>query len=162
MRAMIQASLKSAIPALLCFLAVVLAASAAGFRSEPLEIHLHNGKMLHFSVELAAAEPERRQGLMDRKEMAPDHGMLFDFGETRRVHMWMKNTYLPLDMLFISEDGRIEHIRTDTEPLSEEIIDSHGEVRFVLEINAGVSRKLGIAVGDTVSSDQIRKAGTPD
>ena len=151
--------LKSAVLALLCFLGPACL-SAAEFRTERLEIHRQDGKVLHFIVELATDDAERQQGLMNREEMKPDDGMLFDFGISRRVHMWMKNTYLPLDMLFISEKGRVEHIRADTMPLSEDIIDSQADVRYVLEINGGLSETLGITMGDTVSSMQIaRTAG---
>jgi uncharacterized membrane protein (UPF0127 family) len=153
--------IKSAVLALFCFLALVVSAAAQEFKSEPLEIHRQDGKILHFTVELAAKEEERRQGLMNRDEMAADHGMLFDFGQSRNVFMWMKNTYLPLDMLFISEKGRIEHIKADALPLSEDIIDSHGAVHFVLELNGGTSAALGIRVGDTVTSAQIAKAAKP-
>ena len=69
---------------------------------------------------------------MNRRHMARDHGMLFDFGVTRRVMMWMKNTYLPLDMLFIAKDGKIETIRENAVPLSEAIIDSRVPIAFVL------------------------------
>lgn len=150
--------LKSAVPALFCFLGMAILASGAEFRKEGLEIHRHDGKVLSFVVEVATNNAEREQGLMNRDEMKPDRGMLFDFGQSRPVFMWMKNTYLPLDMLFIADNGKITHIRQNTLPLSEDIIDSHGAVRFVLEINGGVSETLGIEVGDTVTSMQIGQA----
>jgi uncharacterized membrane protein (UPF0127 family) len=150
--------LKSAVAALFCFIALASPGRATEFRTEGLTIHRQDGKILNFVVELATDNAEREQGLMNREEMKPDRGMLFDFGMSRPVYMWMKNTYLPLDMLFISDGGKITHIRANTLPLSEDIIDSHGLVRFVLEINGGTSETLGIKVGDAVRSMQIERA----
>ncbi len=149
--------MKSAVLALLCFcwLSIPFVAVAADFRKEGLEIHRQDGKVFSFVVELATDNAEREQGLMNRDQMKSDRGMLFDFGKSRQVYMWMKNTYLPLDMLFISDKGAITHIRANTLPLSEDIIDSHGAVRFVLEINSGIAQTLGIKVGDRVRSMQI-------
>ena len=146
---------KSALAALFLFVLASAMAFSASFETESLLIRTKAGKEITFSVELAVAVNQRQQGLMNRDEMAEDRGMLFDFGETRRVYMWMKNTYLPLDMLFIGRDGRIALIKADTMPLSEEIIDSHDPVRFVLELNAGTAQKLGIAAGDMIESRQI-------
>jgi uncharacterized membrane protein (UPF0127 family) len=150
--------LKGAVAALFCFLGIASFGRAAEFRTEELTIHRQDGRILNFVVELATNDAEREQGLMNREDMKPDRGMLFDFGVSRPVYMWMKNTYLPLDMLFISADGRITSIRSDTLPLSEDIINSHGAVRFVLEINSGISYTLGIKPGDTVTSAQIERA----
>jgi uncharacterized membrane protein (UPF0127 family) len=146
---------KSAAAALFLFMLASAMAFSASFETESLVIRTKAGKELAFTVELAIAANQRQQGLMNRDEMGADRGMLFDFGETRRVYMWMKNTYLPLDMLFIGPDGRIALVKADTMPLSEEIIDSHDPVRFVLELNAGTAQKLGIAAGDTIESRQI-------
>jgi uncharacterized membrane protein (UPF0127 family) len=96
---------------------------------------------------------------MNRREMAPDRGMLFSFGETRQVLMWMKNTYLPLDMLFVDKTGEIRTIRENAEPLSEAIIDSQVPVAFVVELNGGTVRARGIRPGDTVEGQTIRDAG---
>jgi uncharacterized membrane protein (UPF0127 family) len=87
---------------------------------------------------------------MDRQSMAADHGMLFRFDQTRDVLMWMKNTPLSLDMLFIAENGRIARIAENTVPFSETIIPSGSPVRYVLELNAGTAAKTGVAVGDRV------------
>jgi uncharacterized membrane protein (UPF0127 family) len=148
----------SALVALFLFLLVPIASLAAGFGSESLSIRRQDGTELHFQVELAVTPGQRQQGLMQRKDMAADRGMLFDFGASRQVHMWMKNTYLPLDMLFIRTDGTIATIRSDTVPLSEEVIDSKEPVRFVLELNAGTSKKLGIRAGDRAHSATIAAA----
>ena len=90
-------------------------------------------------------------GLMFRTALAPDAGMLFLYPTPRETSFWMQNTYLPLDMLFIDEDGVIRHIAERTVPLSTTPVPSNGPVRAVLEVNGGTSDRLGIAVGDRVS-----------
>ncbi|MCO5734086.1 DUF192 domain-containing protein [Rhizobium sp. SSA_523] len=159
--------LGSAVLALLLFAAVPLvspanhAVSAAEivFSTEPLAIRTADGKRHAFTVELALDAQERQQGLMYRRTMAADHGMLFDFGVAREVTMWMRNTLLPLDMLFIDRGGRITHIHEGAEPLSEAIISSNGPITYVLELNAGEVAKRGIKVGDQIESRQIGTAG---
>ena len=103
-----------------------------------------------FEVELAITPEEKEHGLMFRRELPQGHGMLFDFGFDQPVAFWMKNTYIPLDMLFIRADGRILRIAENTEPLSERNIPSGGPVRAVLEVIGGTAKKLGIAPGDRV------------
>ena len=132
-----------------------VAALSATFSTESLTIRKADGATHVFTVEIAADSNQRAQGLMNRKEMADDRGMLFDFGSTRRVYMWMKDTYVPLDMLFLGPNGAIVSITPDTVPLSEAIIDSHQPVRFVIELNAGAASKLGLSVGDRAESAQI-------
>ena len=105
---------------------------------------------LEFQVELALTPEQRSRGLMFRTELAEDEGMLFDFGTPRPVGMWMRNTYIPLDMLFIDADGRITRIEANAEPLSERTISSGGPVRAVLELPGGITEKLGIEPGDRV------------
>jgi uncharacterized membrane protein (UPF0127 family) len=109
-----------------------------------------------FTVELAETEPQRERGLMLRREMAPDAGMLFLYPRDRTVTMWMANTYLPLDMLFIEADGRIARIVRNAIPQSRTLISSRGKVRAVLELNAGTVRRLGIAEGDRVVHENLR------
>ena len=101
-------------------------------------------------VAVMRTDADRSRGLMFRRTMAPNHGMLFDFERTEPVAMWMKNTYLPLDMLFIRADGTIALVAADTEPLSTAIIQSPEPVLSVLELNAGTAAKLGLKVGDRV------------
>jgi uncharacterized membrane protein (UPF0127 family) len=120
----------------------------ANFDKGDLTIVAANGRH-EFTVELALTPQQQQQGLMFRREMAPDAGMLFDFGRRpRRASMWMKNTYIPLDMLFIEADGTIESIAERTTPHSLETISSRGQVRYVLELNGGTVARLGIAPGD--------------
>ena len=131
------------------------AMAQATFETEDLLIQTRSGKVHRFDVELALTTEQRSQGLMHRKSMPQDHGMLFDFGETRPVSMWMRNTPLPLDMLFIQRDGTISHIHRKAVPFSEAIIDSRGPVNYVLELNGGRAAALGIDVGDRVMSKRI-------
>ena len=104
-----------------------------------------------FQVEMAITPEEKERGLMFRRELLDGHGMLFDFQFDQNVAFWMKNTYIPLDMLFIRGDGRILRIAENTEPLSERNIPSGGPVRAVLEVIGGTAKKLGIAAGDQVA-----------
>jgi uncharacterized membrane protein (UPF0127 family) len=99
------------------------------------------------AVEIAETDAERAKGLMFRKELPEGQGMLFDFHREQDVAMWMQNTYISLDMLFIRGDGRILSIAENTEPLSTRVISSGGPVRGVLEVIAGTARKLGRAIG---------------
>jgi uncharacterized protein len=103
-----------------------------------------------FAIELAVTDEERATGLMNRKEVPEGRGMLFDFKHEQMVSMWMKNTLVSLDMIFIKDDGRIARIAENTEVLSERIIPSGAPVRAVLEVVAGTAKKLGIAPGDRV------------
>ena len=104
-----------------------------------------------FSVEIMRTPEERSKGLMFRKHLPLDAGMLFDFGTPRPVSMWMKNTYISLDMLFISKDGVVHKIAENTTPHSTETISSNSQVKYVLEINGGLSKKLGFKPGNRVT-----------
>ncbi|MBV9349072.1 MAG: DUF192 domain-containing protein [Pseudolabrys sp.] len=132
---------------LLAFFAAAAPCLAA---DETLEIATRNGVKI-FAVEVARTDADRSQGLMYRKELPDGRGMLFDFQRDQEVAMWMKNTYVSLDMLFIRADGRIHRIAENTEPLSERIVASGGAVRGVLEVVAGTAKRLGIAPGDRVA-----------
>lgn len=116
---------------------------------EPLEIITKSGVQV-FSVEVMRTNEEREKGLMFRKELPEGRGMLFDFTPEQNVSMWMKNTLIPLDMLFIQADGRILRIAENTQVESEKIIPSGGAVRGVLEVIAGTAKKFGIKPGDRV------------
>ena len=117
---------------------------------QPLEIVTKSGVQV-FSVEMATSEEEKETGLMYRKELADGKGMLFDFSPEQQVSMWMKNTYISLDMIFIRADGRILRIAENTEPLSTKIIPSRGLAKGVLEVIAGTAKKYGIEPGDRVA-----------
>jgi uncharacterized membrane protein (UPF0127 family) len=130
----------------LALLSLPLAAAEKG----TLEIVSKSGVHV-FDVEVVSNDADRAKGLMFRKELPEGRGMLFDFKQDQDISMWMKNTYIPLDMIFITADGRIRRIAENTEPLSERIIPSGGPVRGVLEVIGGTARKLGIAPGDRVA-----------
>ncbi len=105
---------------------------------------------IKFEVELALNDAERSRGLMYREKLGPYDGMLFDFHQDAPVSFWMKNTLIPLDMVFIAGDGTIKHVHANAVPLSTEAIPSQFPVRAVLEINGGSARLLGIKPGDKV------------
>ncbi|EGP07310.1 DUF192 domain-containing protein [Afipia clevelandensis] len=138
-------------------LAALMALFIAGFgngasaaETQPLEIVTKSGVHV-FTVEMAKTEQERATGLMYRKELPEGRGMLFDFSPEQPVSMWMKNTFIPLDMIFIRSDGRILRIAENTEPHSEKIISSGGLAKGVLEVIGGTARKYGIQPGDRVA-----------
>ncbi|POF29280.1 DUF192 domain-containing protein [Roseibium marinum] len=108
-----------------------------------------------FEVEVAENDRERARGLMFRQEMAAGHGMLFIFEGEGDRYFWMKNTPLPLDIIYISAAGRIVSIAADTTPFSEAAIPSGKPARYVLELNAGTSARLEINTGDVVSSPSM-------
>jgi len=125
-----------------------------------LTIESADGQRSEFTVLLATTPPQLARGLMFVTRMDEQQGMLFDFGETRPVSMWMRNTALPLDMLFIRADGTINNIVEQTTPYSRTSIVSDGPVRFVLEVLGGTSQRLGIAAGDRVLHSSISSADT--
>lgn len=117
---------------------------------EKLIIVTHDGKQHEFNVEIASTGKQQQTGEMFRTSIPEDGGMLFDWGKPQPTQMWMKNTLVPLDMVFINQDGTIRSIAEDTVPRSLAVIDAGGLVRATLELNGGVTAKLGIKVGDTV------------
>jgi uncharacterized membrane protein (UPF0127 family) len=130
--------------------AAVAANDARAAELQTLEIATKSGVQV-FSVEVATTEEEKRTGLMYRKELPDGRGMLFDFSPEQEVSMWMKNTFIPLDMIFIRADGRILRIAENTVPQSTKIIPSRGLAKGVLEVIAGTAKKYGIAPGDRVA-----------
>lgn len=127
-----------------------LASTPPVFETSRVTIVTHDGRDYGFSVEVARTPRQRARGLMYRRDMAPDHGMLFDFGGVGPRAMWMKNTYISLDILFLDAEGRIWSIASETTPLSEETILADGPIRAALELRAGTCRLLGVEVGDHV------------
>jgi len=103
-----------------------------------------------FDIELALTEPQMMQGLMFRREMAADQGMLFDYGSPQKITMWMKNTFIPLDMIFIGADGKVVDYHERAVPMSLDTIATKVPARAVLEVNSGTVRRLGIQPGDIV------------
>ena len=129
---------------------IALASGGAGRAEEVARTTITVGGRA-FRVELAVTPERRARGLMFRTELAADAGMLFDFGGDRFVSMWMKNTFLPLDMLFITDAGTVARIAKRTVPHSTQAISSRGRVRYVLELNGGTADRLGLKAGDAVT-----------
>jgi uncharacterized membrane protein (UPF0127 family) len=134
----------------------VAALPAAAADLTPLTVETASGRHV-FQVETAADDPSRAQGLMHRRSLDPDKGMLFDFGREEPVAMWMQNTYVPLDMAFIRADGTVHRVEERTTPLSTRAIESGVPVRYVLEVPAGTALRIGMTRGSKVRHGIIGK-----
>ena len=119
------------------------------FSNEKIDVSIYN-KNITFNVEVAKTIEERRIGLMYRKKLLNNEGMLFIFPREKIIQLWMKNTYIPLDVIFISENKVIVDIKKNMEKLSETIVKSKVKSRYALEFNAGLIDKLDIEIGDKV------------
>lgn len=129
-------------------------AGPIGFSRAPLTVE--SGSAVHrFTVELALSPRQQAQGLMFRRRLAANAGMLFVHPAPRVITMWMRNTYIPLDMLFIGPDGRIRRIVERARPMSTETISSGRPALAVLEVNAGTVARLGIRPGDRVTAEAL-------
>lgn len=142
----------------------ILAALLAGLLpvaalSDESQIVLHTDSGDHiFSVEIADTPALRQKGLMFRASLAPDAGMLFDFQETRPVSFWMRNTFIPLDMVFIAADGTVKNIHVNARPHDTTSIPSGAPVQFVLEIAGGRSLEIGLKAGDKAEHPRMTGA----
>ncbi len=125
---------------------------------EKLVITTRDGRSLTFDVEMATTIQQQMTGLMFRTEVPPDGGMLFVWEEPQNSQMWMKNTLIPLDMVFINQDGTIRSIAENTVPRSLATIDSRGPVRATLELQGGATAKDNIRVGDVVHAPAFGNA----
>lgn len=134
----------------LVFLAAGSALAQAQQERSPLQIITGSG-CYAFDVELALTPAQRQVGLMNRQHLDDRAGMLFRFDQVRPVTMWMRNTLIPLDMIFIRSDGVIAHIHQNARPLDESIISSREPVAYVLEVNGGKTAELGVKPGHRVS-----------
>lgn len=124
--------------------------------SDESSLTIHSATGDHtFNIEIVDTPESRAQGLMYRQELAPDAGMLFDFFEDRDVSFWMRNTFIPLDMIFITGEGVVRNVHVNARPHDPTGIPSDGPVQFVLEIPGGRSVELGIEAGDTVTHPRI-------
>ena len=119
------------------------------FSNEKIGVSIYN-KNITFNVEVAKTIEERRIGLMYRKKLLNNEGMLFIFPREKIIQLWMKNTYIPLDVIFISENKVIVDLKKNMEKLSETIVKSKVKSRYALEFNAGLINKLDIEIGDKV------------
>ncbi len=141
---------------------LLLSLSGALAETIPLSVLTASGKKYVFTAETAKTAFEQARGLMFRKDLSEDSGMLFDFKEEKEVRMWMKNTYISLDMLFISAAGEIIFIAENTKPLSLTIISAPEKSRYVLEIKGGTSERLGIKVKDKIIIEEESVAQSRD
>ena len=119
------------------------------FSNEKIDVSIYN-KNITFNVEIAKTIEERRTGLLYRKKLLNNEGMLFIFPREKIIQLWMKNTYIPLDVIFISENKVIVDIKKNMEKLSETIVKSKVKSRYALEFNAGLINKLDIKIGDKI------------
>jgi len=153
----------------LSFLAAAPFPAAIAFAQAPDEVAFGTGEVTietaqgpHvFTVELAQTPPQRARGLMFRRALDAGRGMLFLYPREQQVLMWMKDTYIPLDMLFIDGQGRIARIVENAVPLSTDLIPSGSAVRWVLELAGGTAARLKIREGDSVGHLAILREGAP-
>jgi uncharacterized membrane protein (UPF0127 family) len=142
---------RAAAVALLLALAVLVGRTPV-LAADPDTLEIVSKSGVHvFTVELAVTDEQRAHGLMERRSLPEGQGMLFKFEPDQNILMWMHNTYISLDMIFIRGDGRILRIAENTTPLSDRTISSGGPARGVLEVIAGTARKLGLVPGDRVA-----------
>ncbi|MGD9783802.1 MAG: DUF192 domain-containing protein [Hyphomicrobiaceae bacterium] len=127
----------------------MLARAEAPFSRDLLHVVTDTGRFA-LDIEVAETEAQKRLGLMFRTTIAAGRGMLFPYAPAQEITMWMRNTYVSLDMVFIRADGVVHRVETGTEPMSEAIIASRGDVSAVLEIAAGEAKRLGIRAGSRV------------
>lgn len=142
------------LPLLIPAVAPPVARAQESMQRDTIVINTRTGSR-QISAEIAMTMTEKGLGLMYRTEMGDTEGMLFPYSPPQEVHMWMHNTYVPLDMLFIDATGKVLRIETEAEPLSDRVIASKGLVTGVLELKGGAAGKLGIAAGDTVVSARL-------
>ena len=142
--------MKSALVLVLLLLVGPAAAQLVAFPKDTVTIETAAGAKHRFNIELATTPPQIMQGLMFRRQMAADAGMLFVIEPPDNAVFWMKNTYIPLDMIFIAPDGRILNIAERTIPQTETPVPAAGLTRAVLEVNGGTAARLGLKPGDRV------------
>lgn len=137
-------------------MAVLLAAAPLAACSDEGKLVLHSATGdYNFNVEVVDTPESRAQGLMYRQELADDAGMLFDFKGEQPVSFWMRNTFIPLDMIFVDAKGVVKNIHVNARPHDPTGIPSDGPVQFVLEIPGGRSVEIGLKPGDTMEHDRV-------
>jgi uncharacterized protein len=132
-------------------------ASLAGCRDDQVEVRWSGG-MARFSVEVADTDAERSKGLMFREQLPRSAGMLFIYETPRRATFWMKNTLIPLDMVFADATGRVTNVHANAKPQDLTTIDGGDGVKLVLEINGGLAARLGIKAGAELRHPAIENA----
>jgi uncharacterized membrane protein (UPF0127 family) len=141
------------------FVFVTLLLAACSNADNRVVLHTAKGDF-PFTVEIADDNAERAKGLMFVDHLAPDAGMLFDYGEEQLASFWMQNTLIPLDMVFVGADGTVKTIHVNARPMDTTSIPSEVPVRFVLEIPGGRSTEIGLKVGDKMDHPRVGQAGT--
>ncbi len=124
-----------------------------------VELRSATGSLMRFTAEVAGTEAAREKGLMMRDKMATSAGMLFVYQQPEHAYFWMKNTLIPLDMIFADATGRVTTVHSNAAPMDETPIDGGPDVSFVLEINGGLAARLGLAPGAAMRSDAIAQSG---
>lgn len=120
------------------------------FQKGDLRLYRQNSEILYFSIEIAQTEKERLRGLMFRDHLDFNEGMLFVYPMAQKVGIWMKNTYIPLDLLFLNENLQIVEIVQGMKPMSQDIVYSKNNVKYVLEISAGIVQEKNIQIGEVI------------
>jgi uncharacterized protein len=138
--------------------AVAQSSGLQSFSKSVLEIST-TARKIKLNIEIARTPRQQAQGLMFRRRLAADAGMLFLYDQPQIIRMWMKNTFIPLDMIFIGKDGRIVSIAQRTIPKSLETVSSESSASAVLEVNGGTASRLGIRVGDRINHALIGPGG---
>jgi hypothetical protein len=138
----------------------VSAKGAAGTKTAIVTLQTASGAH-RFNVEVMTTDAERARGLMYRRVLAPDAGMLFVYDRPRPLAMWMKNTIISLDMIFFTAGGTVHRIERDAEPFSQRPISSEGDVLGVLELNAGTAAEIGLSVGDRLDYPGLSGGPSP-
>lgn len=144
---------------LFCGLALQMAFMASAqtpLRKDTLKITTSSGTHT-FEIEVAETDAQKQKGLMFRRTLADNAGMLFPYSPPQEITMWMKNTYISLDMIFITAAGKVLRVAQGTEPFSEDIISSEGDAAAVLEVISGTAARLDIKPGDTVEHSLFAK-----
>ena len=143
--------------ALVAMMGALNAQTEIKMRRDTLTLHTASGAH-RIDIEVAESEREKSHGLMFRQSLGDSEGMLFPYPKAHEITMWMKNTFISLDMIFIRGDGIVHRVATDTEPHSERIVASEGDVTAVLEMKAGSARRLAIKPGDRVEYKHFKAA----
>lgn len=139
-------------------LALLIAGASLSAHADDAHATLYTKKGdFAFNIEVVDTEAGREQGLMYRRSLAPDAGMLFDFLDEESVAFWMRNTLIPLDMVFIAADGTVKSVHADAKPEDETPIPSGALVEFVLEIPGGRAAEIGLQAGDTMEQSRVKK-----
>lgn len=126
-----------------------VSAQQSGFRHDKLTLETATGRY-ELAIEVAESAQQKALGLMYRTKLPDNYGMLFPYGQPQEITMWMRNTYIPLDMVFITAAGTVHRIEVKAEPLNERVIASKGAVVAVLELPGGAAERYGLKAGDKV------------